>query len=275
MSLPPPRRGRKEKQMTETILNKTPAKSADLGEETLKAIEERCEAATPGPWRTEDCYSGVTTNVVCADRRTHGYGCGNDFICDLNDGEYHAYMSIGEQKANAEFIAHAREDLPRLLAAYRELKSENERLKTAVYLVHVSGQRQDRRICENVPGSTHTGPAGEGGSKVRRTVMNDDCTNVILTVKSTSGIQDEMDALHNENARLTAALAASQRRESAAVEDLKREDNCDICKHGQNAPDGCNLMCSICKLPCMCNDCRDEDKWQWRGPSDGEAHHDA
>jgi hypothetical protein len=120
---------RKEKAMSETILNKTPAKSADLGEETLKAMEARCEAATPGPWRTEDCYSGVTTNVVCADRRTHGYGCGNDFICDLNDGDYHEYMSIGEQKANAEFIANAREDLPRLLTAYRAVKAENERLE--------------------------------------------------------------------------------------------------------------------------------------------------
>lgn len=61
--------------MTETILNKTPAKSADLGEETLKAIEARCEAAMRGSWEV------------------------------------------------------AREDLPRLLTAYRALKAENERLR--------------------------------------------------------------------------------------------------------------------------------------------------
>ncbi len=39
--------------MTETILNKNPAKSADLGEEILKAIEERCSGATVGPWRVK------------------------------------------------------------------------------------------------------------------------------------------------------------------------------------------------------------------------------
>jgi hypothetical protein len=69
---------------------------------------------------------------------------------------------------------------------------------------------------------------------------------------------------------LTAALAASQRRADAAVADLKHMDNCDICKHGQTAPDGCDCECDECTLPCVCRDCRNEDKWQWRGPSDGE-----
>jgi hypothetical protein len=69
---------------------------------------------------------------------------------------------------------------------------------------------------------------------------------------------------------LTAQLAESRRREKAAVADLKHMDNCDICKHGQTAPDGCDCECDECTLPCVCRDCRNEDKWQWRGPSDGE-----
>lgn len=75
--------------------------------------------------------------------------------------------------------------------------------------------------------------------------------------------------------KLQTELAASRRRESAAVADLKHMDNCDICKHGQTAPDGCDCECDECTLPCVCRDCRNEDKWEWRGPSDGEAHHDA
>ena len=74
---------------------------------------------------------------------------------------------------------------------------------------------------------------------------------------------------------LTAELAESRRREKAAVADLKHMDNCDICKHGQTAPDGCDCECDECTLPCVCRDCHNEDKWQWRGPSDREAHHDA
>lgn len=66
------------------------------------------------------------------------------------------------------------------------------------------------------------------------------------------------------------ALCDAQRRADAAVADLKHMDNCDICKHGQTAPDGCDCECDECTLPCVCRDCRNEDKWEWRGPSDGE-----
>ena len=70
---------------------------------------------------------------------------------------------------------------------------------------------------------------------------------------------------------LTAQLAESRRREKAAVADLKHMDNCDICKHGQTAPDECDCECDGCTLPCVCRDCRNEDKWEWRGPSEEGA----
>ena len=66
---------------------------------------------TPGPWITG--YSQVVTEYNPTEKRTYGYGCGNDFICDLNDGEYHEYVNMEEQAANARLIAAA----PQLLEA--------------------------------------------------------------------------------------------------------------------------------------------------------------
>ena len=65
---------------------------------------------TPGPWRWS-LFSVVTDAPVSANR-TYGYGCSDNFICDLDDGEYHNYSDSGEMEANAQLIAAA----PDLLA---------------------------------------------------------------------------------------------------------------------------------------------------------------
>lgn len=78
---------------------------------------------TPGPWRffenivVTDC-NNLKTN------RTHGYGCGNNFIARLNDGEYHEYSSAAEQAANGHLIAAA----PDLLDALRDMVSDRNEL---------------------------------------------------------------------------------------------------------------------------------------------------
>lgn len=66
---------------------------------------------TPGPWEAIDNRQVVTVAEV-ETGRTYGYGCENDFVCDLNDGEYHEYRNEKEQAANARLIAAA----PELLA---------------------------------------------------------------------------------------------------------------------------------------------------------------
>lgn len=71
---------------------------------------------TPGPWVVIDDRQ-VVTLAVCHPGRTYGYGCGNDFVCDLNDGEYHQYRNDKEQAANARLIAAA----PDLLEALKGL----------------------------------------------------------------------------------------------------------------------------------------------------------
>lgn len=67
---------------------------------------------------------------------------------------------------------------------------------------------------------------------------------------------------------LQAQLTESQRRERAAVEDLHHNDACSICVGSSVEVEGCDAECLDCKLNCRCKDCRDESKWQWRGPQE-------
>ncbi|MEQ3644793.1 MAG: hypothetical protein ABNH17_05460 [Paracoccus sp. (in: a-proteobacteria)] len=61
---------------------------------------------TPGPWAI-DFSSIISKADALPAGRVHGYGCGNDFVADLNDGEYHEYTDRDEQDANAHLIAAA------------------------------------------------------------------------------------------------------------------------------------------------------------------------
>lgn len=68
---------------------------------------ERCEAATPGPWRAVD-----------------GDDMEGAVIEKANDAEAEHMRRVAqadgyEENENADFIAHARTDLPRALAAVR------------------------------------------------------------------------------------------------------------------------------------------------------------
>lgn len=73
----------------------------------VEKIKKRCEAATPGPWRRE------LIKVIAW--KSH-------VICDLAStmGKYEP------EEANAEFIAHAREDIPALLAEVARLRALQE-----------------------------------------------------------------------------------------------------------------------------------------------------
>ena len=71
---------------------------------------------------------------------------------------------------------------------------------------------------------------------------------------------------------LRAEVDESQRREQAAVEDIMCRDHCDVCVSGKEHGGECKKAdydCLSCKSEtCMCRDCRDEDRWQWRGPQE-------
>jgi hypothetical protein len=112
----------------------TPApRKLDAGErmtpERLEEIEAGAKAATEGPWLEGGPYPGAS---VCIE--VDGGSSGPDDpepttwepICvldDRRDGEPHPQVL-----ADRAFIAHAREDVPALIAEIRRLKGEVERL---------------------------------------------------------------------------------------------------------------------------------------------------
>jgi hypothetical protein len=78
-----------------------------LTEERLMEIEARCDNATKGPWHT-------------VPRRDNA---GSLIYDSIADSEHVAVADIWSHRGenDAEFIAHAREDIPRLLKDLREL----------------------------------------------------------------------------------------------------------------------------------------------------------
>lgn len=91
---------------------------------------------TKGPWKVEADSDGQEMRIIAPQisyiaqpgerLRTHGYGCGNNFICDLNDMEYHEYTDIEEQRANGDLLADAWQlpDLQKEIKELKEIKTE-------------------------------------------------------------------------------------------------------------------------------------------------------
>jgi len=85
-----------------------------MTQERINEIRSRCEAATPGQWRTPPSFSGVTSQRfgdVCL--RPSSYTPFND--------------------NNMIFISHAREDVPALLDYIAELERKEDRVCSVVY----------------------------------------------------------------------------------------------------------------------------------------------
>jgi hypothetical protein len=76
-----------------------------LSDAELEAIRQRCEQATPGPWKS------------FVEGRDHSSG--SSFI--MTRGE--DIELSGATSADQDFIAHARQDIPRLLAEIHRLKA--------------------------------------------------------------------------------------------------------------------------------------------------------
>lgn len=83
-----------------------------MTDERLSEIEERVNKATAGPWTAlgDGDWQDVSGFA-------HDFGCG---CCQREDGNFVA--------ADAQFIAHARQDVPELIAEVRRLRAENAAL---------------------------------------------------------------------------------------------------------------------------------------------------
>jgi hypothetical protein len=114
-----------------------PDEREGLSDERLAEIESRCAAATPEPWLWYDpdqVSQGVTVNAesLCApsvpaytykDRRPIVHDPGHLVLSVLNADE------IEGSTADAFFIAHARADVPALLAEVRRLRAVERELR--------------------------------------------------------------------------------------------------------------------------------------------------
>lgn len=105
----------------------------------LDTIEARVNAATEGPWEAE-VGEGIEVNAGTA--RTVWNDAGDvgtpakswrstDRILEVSDAEYDLPDEDYEiVAANAEFIAHARTDVPALIAEVRRLRAAERALAT-------------------------------------------------------------------------------------------------------------------------------------------------
>lgn len=84
----------------------------------LAAIEARANAATPGPWQRDERY-------VVGGEDIPGSRPGGEVIAQAQPtlSAWREY-ELSQRVANAEFIAHAREDVPALVAEVRRLRAE-------------------------------------------------------------------------------------------------------------------------------------------------------
>ncbi len=88
----------------------------------LDAIEARANAATPGPWEVEE-YVGVLESTSVLDRVSE----------PTHDWERRIIASsLPDEPADAAFIAHARTDVPALIAEVRRLRVMEARLKEVI-----------------------------------------------------------------------------------------------------------------------------------------------
>ncbi len=103
-----------------------------MNEQELAELQKACDSATPGPWTAHDYRSdpsqedwfGVIKGAFDIDGKAHSIG----------QFKFSSLPS-GENWANANFIALARNALPTLLAMVRELKRERDAIVRAVLIV--------------------------------------------------------------------------------------------------------------------------------------------
>ncbi len=91
-----------------------------MNEQELKEIEARAAAATPGPWEPQEGTKYLAMGDMGEEKEYFVIRDGDDISiccdCSTPDGE--------ASPENANFIAHARQDVPALCAEMRRLNGE-------------------------------------------------------------------------------------------------------------------------------------------------------
>jgi hypothetical protein len=101
-----------------------------MTDEELREIKARAEAATPGPWITHEPLKAK----IIAVKREKAF----DYICSLQ------VSNCPNFRNDAEFIAHAREDVPNLIAEVERLrKSVDDAMAT---VRHITAMYEDANV---------------------------------------------------------------------------------------------------------------------------------
>ena len=86
-------------------------------------------------------------------------------------------------------------------------------------------------------------------------------------------MQEHETGLNAAAGRLSEALIHLTKERELLISCLKEIDtDCTYCKYNQK-PAPCretesNLECDTCILYCVCKDCKDNSKWEWKGMMD-------
>lgn len=96
----------------------------ELTDERIAEMESRCNAATDGPWelRAASASNRMPARVTAL-QMVRGYKRERlepGVVCEVND--YHGRFDE-QLDADANFIAHSRQDMPDLIAEVRRLRS--------------------------------------------------------------------------------------------------------------------------------------------------------
>ncbi|MBX6723652.1 MAG: hypothetical protein IRY92_10550 [Dactylosporangium sp.] len=103
--------------------------------EELAAIRARAEAATPGPWTVDEglVWDDGTGECECQWYREIRGWTDHGVPCDAG------YLVLSRE--DATFIAHAREDIPRLLDEVEALRARADQLRQQVAELEAWGKR--------------------------------------------------------------------------------------------------------------------------------------
>lgn len=113
--------------------------------EELRQIRERAEKATAGPWEVGAEVDGVYAGMNTVVRATKPHTRWATRIVSVGQTRKHIKE---DSEANAEFIAHAREDIPKLLAEIERYREIERRLREEV--IGITYVTTDRRLFEVV-----------------------------------------------------------------------------------------------------------------------------
>lgn len=113
---------------------------ARLSPEREAEITARTEAATKGPWGLYDDGTGLIDVAADLEDTGHGYRCrryvgqleDNQIDNDPSHRDWTEEQDRAQSAADAEFIAHAREDVPVLLAELAAVRKERDEARESV-----------------------------------------------------------------------------------------------------------------------------------------------